>query len=340
MFVSTILAYLLYLIMPSFFLSLSNPETRKLIDRSLYVNRLLPIALTFSASMVLSNQAYFYLSVAFLQMMKETNMVLVYTFSLLAGLEMFTWNHMKIIVVILFASFMTVEGELDFSMVGFLVQGAGLLCECTKVVLQGFLLSSAGMKLDAPSFVLLVSPLCLVALIAVMGAIQVLGPYIAWGLELPSMGELYAWWPVLLLNGTLAFTLNVIVACFIKHTSAVAMVMVSIVKDVTIVSTGVFLFHEQISTQQTVGFVLQLTMIWVWSLMKMFPREFNDGVLNGVANMVNKVVGMLTGTALKEEKLILNEGKDTKDYGAAAGKEQEQIPEPNPLPEKYEKGAQ
>lgn len=308
---SSVLALMLFFAVPSFFKSLSNPETRIAIDGNLYFKRLLPIALTFSASMVLSNQAYLYLSVAFLQMMKETNVVLVYTFSLFAMMEPFTWNHLKVIVLIMAASALTVQGEMHFSIVGFAVQGSGQLFECTKVVLQGILLSSAGMKLDAPSFVLLVAPVCFVVLAMCITSMATMWPDGA--LKVPTWSDVVTWWPFLLANGSLAFVLNIIVALFIKHTSAVAMILAGIVKDAAIVFAGVFLMGESITSQQTVGFLMQLSFISMWSSMKMFPQEFEEGIASGCANMARKVMGLPT-LAQKDEVL-----KAANNYGSTKG---------------------
>lgn len=307
---SSSFAGLLFLIVPSFFKSLSDPEKRTPIDGELYLKRLLPIAVTFSASMVLSNQAYLYLSVAFLQMMKETNVVLVYVFSLVAMLETFTGNQLKLIALIVLASVLTIEGELNFSIVGFAIQGCGQLCECTKVVLQGLLLSNAGMKLDAPSFVLLVSPVCLVCLLTFISIFHTVAPDGA--MKVPQWEDIQTWWPFLLVNGALAFLLNIIVALFIKNTSAVALILAGIVKDAAIVFAGVFVLDEHITSQQALGFLLQLLFIGMWSSMKMCPEEFEDGILNGLAGVMSKALKHMSRSKRKDDTL-----QATYDYGSS-----------------------
>mmetsp|Transcript_12928 Transcript_12928/g.40801 ORF Transcript_12928/g.40801 Transcript_12928/m.40801 type:complete len:217 (-) Transcript_12928:1054-1704(-) len=72
----------LYWMCPSLFPSLTDPEQQVRVDRPLILQVLLPIAGCFGAQLVLSNMAFMHSSLAFLQMMKQSNVVLVYLFSL------------------------------------------------------------------------------------------------------------------------------------------------------------------------------------------------------------------------------------------------------------------
>merc|ERR1719446_1975733 len=97
-------------------------------------------------------------------------------------------------------------------------------------------------------------------------------------LQLPQMSDLVAWWPVLAANATIAFVLNLSIALFMKHSSAVGFIMAGIVKDAAIVLVGATALREPISKLQTLGFLAQLGLIWVWSLMKIYPDKFEGGV--------------------------------------------------------------
>merc|ERR1719265_906960 len=173
---------------------------------------------------------------------------------------------------------LTIHGEVNFSMTGFLIQGTGQIFECCKIVLQAMLLSAAGRKLDALTYVLLVMPLCAVCLGAGMGVL-VAFPHSHF--LTPELHHLYSWWPHLLANACIAFLLNVVIAMFVKHSSAVAFILAGIVKDAMIVAAGGFLLNEVVTVIQFIGFGLQLAAILLWSLMKIFPDKFNDGILAG-----------------------------------------------------------
>lgn len=274
---------ILYLIKPSLFPSLTDPEKKVTIDSGLILKGALPIALLFSAQLVLTNTAYLHSSVAFLQMMKEANLVLVYVFSLFAMLEKFSWRSVGILVFIIFATTMTIHGEVNFSMTGFMIQGLGQIFECAKIVLQAMLLSSAGRKLDALTYVMLVMPLCAFFLgLGICGL--TLFPHSHF--MTPSWHHIVQWWPHLLANACIAFLLNVVIALFVKYSSAVAFILAGIVKDAMIVAAGAFYFKEFISVIQVFGFGLQLMGILVWSMIKTFPDRFEAGIIAGFGSFI------------------------------------------------------
>lgn len=277
---SSMLTLGLYLIRPSMFPSLTCPEKKITVDRDLILKGALPIALLFSVNLVLSNTAYKHSSVAFLQMMKEGNIVLVYLFSLLAGQEAFSSIKGCILCFVVCATTATVRGELQFSLLGFCQQGIAQVFESIKIVLQACLLTNAGRKLDAFSYNLIVAPLCF----SILSAIFILLVY-AHPMEefaTPSWNELNTWAPVLIANASIAFALNITVAFFIKNSSAVSFIMAGIVKDSMIVTSGVIFMGEQISRVQIIAFAIQIYLIWLWSMMKTFPALFSNSTCAGI----------------------------------------------------------
>lgn len=273
----------LFLVKPSLFPSLTDPEKKVAVDASLIFKGALPIALLFSAQLVLSNTAYLHSSVAFLQMMKEANLVLVYVFSLMAALERFSWRSVGILAFIICATTLTIHGEMNFSMTGFMIQGISQLFECCKIVLQAMLLSSAGRKLDALTYVMLVMPLC--AIILGIG-ICTLTAFPHSHFMTPQWHDLQQWWPHLLANACIAFALNVVIALFVKHSSAVAFILAGIVKDAMIVVAGGVLLREVITMVQYFGFAMQLFAIFFWSMFKTFPDRFDSGFVAGMSSFL------------------------------------------------------
>jgi len=279
---AAVLSCVLFFCCPSLYPSFTDPARKVQITARLMLTCILPITILFSAQLTLSNMAYLHSSVAFLQMMKEANLVLVYVLSLFVALETFKLRSVIILVFIIAATTMTIVGELKFSMTGFLVQGSSQLFECSKIVLQALLLSevAGGKKLDAMSYVLVVTPLCFIELFGAGFILYYIVPEHSFAGVWP---HLVNWWPYLCLNCCIAFALNVVIALFIKHSSAVGFILAGIVKDVVIVSVGCAMFHEHVSALQTVGFIMQLIGILVWSLVKTFPDRFEDSFWLGLA---------------------------------------------------------
>jgi len=80
MLVCSIFSGTLYCVRPDLFPALHNKDNAQNIRKFMYW--ILPISVAFAGTLVLSNQAYLYCSLAFLQMMKEGNLILVYVASL------------------------------------------------------------------------------------------------------------------------------------------------------------------------------------------------------------------------------------------------------------------
>jgi hypothetical protein len=277
---SGLFCLLLLLARPSLFPSLTDPASKVDVGRGFIVARALPVALFFTGQLVLSNSAYAYASVAFLQMLKESNVVLVYVLSVACMLETFKMRNAAVLLMIVFATSLTVKGELHFSMAGFAIQGMSCVFESSKILIQGALLSGSENKLDPLSFVMTVSPLCfgMLSLLAVFH--HAVHPMAF--IHLPVWADMVNNRHLLAVNVLLAFSLNVVIAFFMKHASAIAFVIVGIVKDAMIVLASAKILQDPISEMQACGFTMQLIFVAVWSLMKTFPEKFEAGVAPGI----------------------------------------------------------
>mmetsp|Transcript_137052 Transcript_137052/g.292713 ORF Transcript_137052/g.292713 Transcript_137052/m.292713 type:complete len:426 (-) Transcript_137052:94-1371(-) len=265
---------LLFSLRPSLYPSLTDPGSKVEVDSSLMLRVILPIATCFAGQLVLSNIAFMYSTIAFLQMMKQSNVVLVYLFSLLLALERFSWKCALVLFFVASATALTIHGEMEFSPSGFALQGCSMFCEGLKLTLQSYSLAATGRRLDSLTYVMLVAPTVLVVLFVFLLFMRMLSPVVCipQALSLPGWEALaeYRW--LLLGSGTLAFTANVSHASLIKNSSAIAFILAGVVmKDVLIVVVGSIVLGERLSVQQMVGFSMQLTGILAWSLMRAGP---------------------------------------------------------------------
>mmetsp|Transcript_57883 Transcript_57883/g.156142 ORF Transcript_57883/g.156142 Transcript_57883/m.156142 type:complete len:401 (-) Transcript_57883:126-1328(-) len=263
----------LFKLRPDLYPSLTDEVLKVDIDQGLVLRILLPIACCFGAQLVLSNVALVHSSVAFLQMMKQSNVVLVYLFSLTLALEDFSWRRVAVLVFIVLATALTIRGEVRFSAFGCTIQGVSMLCESMKLTLQSYSLSSAGRRLDALTYVLLVSPMVLSVLGAMVLGLQVAWPSCPEALQLPPWHVVVQYKWLLIGNGMLAFAMNVSHALFIKNSSAITFILTGVVmKDVVIVSVASVVLGELLSGAQVLGFGMQLFGIFLWSMMKAAPQ--------------------------------------------------------------------
>ncbi|CAL1128001.1 unnamed protein product [Cladocopium goreaui] len=179
--------------------------------------------------------AYKYCTVAFLQMIKEGNIITIYIMALLVSLDTFSYTQVGILVVMVAATWSCVEGELNFSRLAWGTrQGSASTCEAAKTIFQALVLSGKGQKLDPLSTVLVVMPMSGLLLISVL-LFKNLVMEVGFAKQ-PSWSEIVEWKWFLMLNIVNAFGLNVAIAVFLKYLSPVTYILVGNLKDIVVVS--------------------------------------------------------------------------------------------------------
>lgn len=254
---SSLLCLLFYMLLPQLFPGVESSGGR----RDLLFKWIPPIAATFASSLFASNHAYFYCNVAFLQFMKEANVIITFLISCAVGLQVLDRVRFALIAWIICACAVSVTGEVRFVFLGFVFQAVSQLCECSRIVMSEIVLTGAGLKLDPLSFALIVSPACCVVLLV--------GSFFTWDPAIP--GALVQWWHYVLPNCLLASMLNLIVATSIKEFSALGATLLGVCKDVFLVMASCILYGEPVTTMQRCSFALTLAGVCLWSHVKTFP---------------------------------------------------------------------
>jgi len=262
------------------------------------LTRMFPIAVCCAVSFVLSNVAYIYVSVALLQILKELNIVMVYIVSLVMALTVWNWRVAAVIAAILVFCGMAVTGDLSFMWIGVIMQLTSQGFEVGKIVLMNFYLASGSgtsqfKKLDQLTLLMVITPFAF-CMLAIVQAIR-------WDpIILEQAGN---HWPVLIVNMLIAFSLNVIVVTFLKISNGVTFTLTGLAKDILIVSSSAFIFHDALSTLQVACFAVSLGLILFYSLMKLYPTEFQESYTAGLS----KIGGNLKAYMTKMPKSELTE---------------------------------
>jgi len=256
MMVTTFMCSCTYMIAPSMFVSMATATQ----NRADIVKLFFPIGVCFALMLFGSNQAYSYCSVAFLQFMKEGNVIVVFLISCALGLQHLTRLRLLVILWVIVGSSMAVSGELAFSMTGFMYQASSQVAECMRMVMGEIVLS--GRKIDPLTYTFFLAPVCLAVLLCANALHW--NPYI-----IPAFLQ---WWPLLIVNALVAFVLNLLVAAVIKECSAVGFVLAGLLKDIAIVVCSCIAFGEKITAQQATAFALTLAGVGFWSYMKTCPQ--------------------------------------------------------------------
>jgi len=257
MFVCSVLCSTLYMVKPSMFPGMEATKGQRLGLLKWFV----PIGCCFAIMLFGSNQAYLYCSVTFLQFMKEANVMLVFVFSCVIGLQSCTRLRTLVIIWVIAGAALSVSGEVHFKWLGFIFQGISQLAECSRMVMGEIVLT--GRKLDPLTYNLFLAPICLIVLI-IANAIH-------WSSG--TAADFADMWPLLLGNACVAFCLNVLVALVIKECSAVGFVLTGLMKDIAIVIFSSVAFHENVTTKQAEAFIVTVLGVFAWSFIKIYPTS-------------------------------------------------------------------
>ncbi|CAE8680550.1 unnamed protein product [Polarella glacialis] len=257
--VTSAMSLLLYAVAPSLFPSM--PKARQ--EYKTVLKYIAPLGALFALALYCSNSAYLYSSVAFLQFCKEGNVAMVFAMSCALGLQVFSWKKVAILSVVVAGCSLCAHGEIQFVWMGFLLQITSQLAECSKNIIGEIVMTGAGLKLDVLTFVAFQAPCSLLPLLAA-----------AVFNYTPDVGhDFRASWPLLLLNASNAFLLNVMIALTLKKLSTLAFVIIGLVKDIVIVTSSFLVFGAPISQMQFVGFSVTMAGIALWGRLKMQEQE-------------------------------------------------------------------
>jgi len=222
----------------------------------------IPLGVFFAMSLFFSNYAYLHCTVAFLQFMKEANVVLVFCLSAAVGLQHFTRARFLAIAWIMAGATMAVTGEMKFAFVGFAFQALSQFGECAKNVLGEWMMTKSSSRLDPLTYTMSMAPVALVPL-----AIGALVSY-----DSSVLNDFLQHWHLILASALLAVALNVMISVFIRSCSAMAFILSGLFKDFFIVSVSAAAFGDDISHQQMLGFAVCLSGIAAWSSIKLKPE--------------------------------------------------------------------
>lgn len=224
-----------------------------------YLRKFVPMSVLFAVSLVLSNSAYKYISVAFIQMLKSSTPVIVLLLSFTVGKEKPSLLQFSIILVISFGVILSTVGEVRFNLIGFFMQISATFCECTRSLMMDLILSNK--KLDSLSMLYYVAPISSLFLS--------IGFLIFEFNDLAALQISYPLLAALFLNGCLSFSLNIAVILLVSHASVLVMSVCGPMKDMTLVLLSVMLFQTPVTSVQFYGFLTSMFGLYLF-------REFKS----------------------------------------------------------------
>ena len=170
-------------------------------------------------------------------------------FSFVAGLEAPSFVEVYIVMIICVGVALTSVGESFFSWAGFIFQSLAIMAESSRLVLVNLLMKQ--LKLDPLSSLYYIAPFCatFIGIACLIFESQDLP------LERMMSSDFIM---IMLINGAVAFSLNVAVVLLISNTSALVLTLAGIIKDILLVFLSVTVFGSPVTPLQYAGYGLAL----------------------------------------------------------------------------------
>ncbi|KAG8831054.1 hypothetical protein FRC17_003787, partial [Serendipita sp. 399] len=221
---------------------LLDPTKVSEMSNDIYVRSILPIAVLFCGSLILSNKAYLYLSVSFIQMLKAFTPVTIVLISFSLRTQSPSRRLLLIISSISFGVCMASYGELRFNAIGFAIQSLAIVFEASRLVMIEVLLQ--GLKMDPLVSLHCYAPPCTVLTVTLLFLTEGMAPL---KLALVQVGLFH-----LLANAMTAFTLNVAAVWLVGVGGGLVLTLAGVLKDIILITGSVLIFGSVVTVPQIV----------------------------------------------------------------------------------------
>lgn len=237
-------------------------------SRDVYLSSVVPIGALYAFSLWLSNSAYIYLSVSFIQMLKALMPVAVYSIGVMFKKESFRGETMANMMSISFGVAIAAYGEAKFDAWGVTLQLGAVAFEATRLVMIQILLTSKGISFNPITSLYYVAPCCLVFL------------SIPWILvEYPILRDSSSFhldWFIFGTNSICAFALNLAVFLLVGKTSALTMNVAGVVKDWLLIAFSWSVIKDTVTPINLFGYGLAFLGVGYYNHSKLQALKAKD----------------------------------------------------------------
>ncbi|KAL2471917.1 putative sugar phosphate/phosphate translocator [Abeliophyllum distichum] len=231
------------------------------LSRRVYLTSILPIGALYSLSLWLSNSAYIYLSVSFIQMLKALMPVAVYSIGILFKKDSYKNNTMLNMLAISMGVAIAAYGEAKYDSWGVFLQLGAVVFEATRLVMIQILLTSKGINLNPITSLYYVAPSCFVFLSI---------PWIF--VEFPVLKQKSGFHFDFVIFGTnsiCAFALNLAVFLLVGKTSALTMNVAGVVKDWLLIAFSWSVIKDTVTPVNLIGYGLAFLGVGYYNHLKL-----------------------------------------------------------------------
>jgi len=215
--------------------------------KEMFVRSILPIGILFSGSLILSNTAYLYLSVAYIQMLKACTPVAILLISWTFRVQDPNKKLALIVLMISTGVALASHGELKFDLLGFIYQASAVVFEASRLVMIQILLHN--LKMDPLVSLHYYAPVCAAINLVFLPFTEGLAPF----RELHRIGA-----AIMISNASTAFLLNVAAVFLVGVGSGLVLTLAGVFKDILLITGSVLIFGSVITPLQVFGYSIAL----------------------------------------------------------------------------------
>ncbi|KAK0452665.1 triose-phosphate transporter family-domain-containing protein [Armillaria borealis] len=211
-------------------------------SKDMFLKSILPIGLLFSGSLILSNTAYLYLSVSYIQMLKAFTAVAILLISWCFRIQEPNRKLGVIVIMISCGVALASHGELRFNLLGFSSRLLPLLLVMIQILLHG-------LKMDPLVSLHYYAPVCALINLVAIPFTEGFEPFY----ELARIGPF-----ILLSNALVAFLLNVAAVFLVGVGSGLILTLAGVFKDILLITGSVLIFGSTVTPLQIFGYSIAL----------------------------------------------------------------------------------
>ncbi|KAK9834440.1 hypothetical protein WJX74_001775 [Apatococcus lobatus] len=266
-------------------------------SRETYMKAIVPIGALFAGTLWLGNAAYLYLSVSFIQMLKALMPVAVFIVGCGFKTETYSSETFGNMVIVTLGVAIASYGELNFHLLGVVLQLLSVCTESTRLTLVQILLQRRGLSLNPITTMYYIAP-------ASFGFLCI--PFLTLELrEMMAATSIRVDPFVFLSNAAAAFGLNMAVFLLIGKTSALTMNIAGVVKDWLLIGLSVALFHSAVSGLNLFGYLIAFLGVCWYNYRKLQNMKRRQAGLPGKSQPQAAVLPSKSA-AVGEEAPLLN----------------------------------
>lgn len=226
-----------------------------------YLKAVVPIGACYAGTLWLGNAAYLYLSVSFIQMLKALMPVAVFVVGCAFGTEKYNGGTLVNMLIVSLGVAIASLGELNFVVIGVVLQMCSICTESTRLVLVQILLQRRGLKLNPITTLYYIAPCCFGFLLLPFAMLE--APKI---MNDPSVVFSPA---VFISNAAAAFALNMAVFLLIGKTSALTMNIAGVVKDWMLIGLSVLMYASPVTPLNLGGYFIAFLAVCLYNYRKL-----------------------------------------------------------------------